>query len=218
MSSNWQRVRLVFHAALELSADERADYLARACGAEEGTRREVESLLAAHGGSEGFLERPALEMARESGAPPALQPGDRVGNFEVVGSLGSGGMGEVYRARDPQLRREVAIKLLPRALADDPQRLARFDRESRILAALNHPHIATIHSIESAHHLHALIMELVEGPTLDERLKRGPLPWSEALTIARELAAALEAAHGKGVVHRDLKPANVRFTARHGVG
>jgi len=213
VSSNWQRVRLVFHAALELPADERADYLVRACGGEEDTRREVESLLAAHGGSEGFLERPALEMAGESGAPPALQPGDRVGNFEVVGSLGTGGMGEVYRARDAQLRREVAIKLLPRAVADDPQRLARFNRESRILAALNHPHIATIHSIESAHDLHALVMELVEGPTLDERLKHGPLPWSEALTVARELATALEAAHEKGVVHRDLKPANVRFTA-----
>ena len=213
MSSNWQRVRVVFHAALELPADARADYLARTCGEEEDTRREVESLLTAHRGSEGFLERPALELTRERDALPALQPGDRVGNFEIIGSLGTGGMGEVYRARDAQLRREVAVKLLPRAVADDPQRLARFDRESRILATLNHPHIATIHSVESAHDLNALVMELVEGPTLDERVRRGPLPWSEALAIARELAAALEAAHEKGVVHRDLKPANVRFTA-----
>ena len=203
----------MFHAALDLPADARAEYLERACAGEEDTRREVESLLAAHGGSEGFLERAALDLSPASAAPPALQPGDRVGNFEVIGSLGSGGMGEVYRARDAQLRRDVAIKLLPRAVASDPQRLARLERESHILAALNHPHIATIHSIESAHDQHALVMELVEGPTLDERLKRGPLPWSEALAVARELASALEAAHEKGVVHRDLKPANVRFTA-----
>ena len=215
MTPNWQRVRDVFHAALEQPADGRAEYLVRVCEGEEDTRCEVESLLAAYGASDGFLERAVVDIAREKrgDALPALRSGDRVGNFEIVGSLGSGGMGEVYRARDAQLRREVAIKLLPRAVADDPQRLARFDRESRILAALNHPHIATIHSLEHAGDLHALVMELVEGPTLDERLRRGALPWPEALAIARQLANALEAAHEKGVVHRDLKPANIRFTA-----
>jgi eukaryotic-like serine/threonine-protein kinase len=213
-TGSWERVREVFHAALEQPIEARAAFVAHACGTDERIRREVESLLAAADAAPAFLERPAIDTGVDRGeAPPELQRGDRIGNFEAIGSLGAGGMGEVYRARDTRLRREVAVKLLPRALADDHQRLARFERESRILAALNHPHIATIHSVEHAEGRHALVMELVEGPTLADRLKRGALDWRAALAVARDLADALEAAHDKGVVHRDLKPANIKFSS-----
>jgi serine/threonine protein kinase len=215
VSASWERVRALFHAALEQPADARSAFLTTACEGDEALRREVESLLGAHRAADQFLESPAIGLGPDHAvaAPAALQSGDRIGNFEVIGSLGAGGMGEVYRARDERLRREVAIKLLPRALADDPQRLARFERESRMLAALNHPHIATIHCVEHAEGLHALVMELVEGPTLADRLARGALGWRETLGFARDLASALEASHDKGVVHRDLKPANIKFSS-----
>lgn len=132
--------------------------------------------------------------------------------FEITGTLGAGGMGEVYRARDTRLGRDVAVKLLPSVLAGDPDRRARLERESRLLAALNHPHIAAIHSVEEIDGRLALILELVEGPTLADRLATGPIPIAEALQVARQLAEALAAAHGKGVVHRDLKPSNVKIT------
>ncbi len=139
-----------------------------------------------------------------------LTPGSRVGQYEVLSTLGAGGMGEVYRARDLKLNREVAIKVLLPAIAEDPDRLTRFAREAQLLASLNHPNIAHIHGFEDGQPLHALIMELVEGPTLAERIERGPIPLAEALTIARQLAEALEAAHDRGIVHRDLKPANIK--------
>jgi serine/threonine-protein kinase len=146
-----------------------------------------------------------------------LNAGTRVGAYEIISALGAGGMGEVYRARDTRLKRDVAIKVLPDSLACDVDRLARFEREAEILASLNHPHIAAIYGVEDAPadagpHVHALVMELVEGETLAERLHRGPLPLTEALRIAAQMAEALEAAHERGVVHRDLKPANVKIT------
>ena len=122
-------------------------------------------------------------------------------------------MGEVYRALDTRLHREVAVKVLPPAFVEDSERVARLQREARLLAALNHPHIATIHGLEIAGSLHAIVMELVEGPTLANRLASGPLALDAALEIARDIAKALEAAHEKGIVHRDLKPANIKFTA-----
>ena len=145
-----------------------------------------------------------------------LTVGDKLGHYEITVPLGAGGMGEVYRARDTQLERDVAIKVLPRALAADPERLARFDREAKILAALNHPNVAVIHGViggmgESAGG-RALVMELVEGETLADRLKRGPIPLVDSLRIAQQVAEAVEAAHEKGVVHRDLKPGNVMIT------
>ena len=215
MNESWERVRALFHAALEQPAEARTAFLTGACDGDEAIRREVESLLGAHRAADRFLENPAISLEPDHTVTgsAALQPGDWIGNFEVIGPLGAGGMGEVYRARDERLRREVAIKILPRALAGDPQRLARFERESRILAALNHPHIATIHSVEHAEGVHALVMELVEGPTLADRLAGGALGWPAACGFARELASALEAAHDKGVVHRDLKPANVKFSS-----
>src|SRR6059036_1997987 len=141
----------------------------------------------------------------------ALAPGTRIGPFEIVAPLGAGGMGEVYRALDPRLGREVAVKVLPDAVAKDSERLARFDREARVLAAMSHAGIASIFGVEDAAGAPALVMELVDGPTLQERLAREPLPPEEALSIARQLAEALEYAHERGIVHRDLKPANVKL-------
>src|SRR5438132_10009731 len=136
----------------------------------------------------------------------SLAPGSHLGAYEVVGLLGAGGMGEVYRARDTRLRRDVAVKVLPPLFAADPDRRARFEREARLLAALNHPHIGAIYGFEEAEGVHALVLELVEGPTLAERLQRGPLPIAEAVAIAHQIADALEAAHERGIVHRDRKP------------
>jgi len=140
----------------------------------------------------------------------ALTPGTRLGPYEVVGALGVGGMGEVYRARDARLNREVALKVLPDSLTDDPDRLARFAREAQVLASLNHPHIAAIYGLEEAGRTRALVLELVEGPTLADRILKGALALDEALPVARQIAEALEAAHEQGIVHRDLKPANIK--------
>jgi serine/threonine-protein kinase len=142
----------------------------------------------------------------------ALSSGEHVGPFEILGSLGAGGMGEVYRARDPHLRRDVAIKVLPPAMQHDAVRLARFQREARALAALSHPNIAAIHGLEQHEGINALVLELVDGETLATRIAREPITVSDALAIARQIAAALDAAHEKGIVHRDLKPANVVLT------
>jgi len=140
----------------------------------------------------------------------ALGPGTRLGAYEILSQLGSGGMGEVWRARDLKLGRDVAIKVLPQALADDADRLARFEREAKTLAALNHPNIAHIHGLEDSTGVPALVMELVEGPTLADRIARGPLPLDEGLNIAQQIAGGLEAAHEQGIIHRDLKPANIK--------
>ncbi len=140
-----------------------------------------------------------------------LDPGSRVGPYEITAPLGEGGMGVVYRATDPKLKREVAIKVLPEAFAGDAERLARFEREAQLLAQLQHPNIASIYGLEESNGVRALVMELVEGEDLAERLRRGPLPLDEALAVARQIAEALEAAHEKGIVHRDLKPGNVKL-------
>ena len=139
-----------------------------------------------------------------------LSAGMRLGPYEIIGPLGVGGMGEVYRARDAKLKRDVAIKVLPEAVAADVERLARLQREAQVLAALNHPHIAHIHGFEDSTGTSALVMELVEGPTLADRIAKGPLPIDEALAIAKQIADALQAAHEQGIVHRDLKPANIK--------
>jgi eukaryotic-like serine/threonine-protein kinase len=141
-----------------------------------------------------------------------LGPGTRLGPYEIVSPLGAGGMGEVYRARDTKLGREVAIKVLPSSVTGDAERLARFRREAQVLASLNHPNIAAIYHVEDADGVPAIVMELVQGETLAERISRGPIPVDEALPIAKQIAEALEAAHEQGIVHRDLKPANVKVT------
>ena len=140
-----------------------------------------------------------------------LSPGSRIGSFEIMDAIGAGGMGEVYRARDPKLNRDVAIKVLPDIVTSDPERLARFRREAQLLAALNHPNIAHIHGFEDGDGVHALVMELVDGPTLADRIASGPIPLTEALSIALSIAEALQAAHGQGIIHRDLKPGNVKI-------
>jgi serine/threonine protein kinase len=140
----------------------------------------------------------------------SLTTGTRIGLFEVTGSLGAGGMGEVYRARDTRLDREVALKVRPDTFTDDPDRVARFEREAKVLASLNHPNIGGIHGLEESDGVVALVLELIEGPTLADRIARGPIPVTDALPIARQIAEALEAAHEQGVIHRDLKPANVK--------
>ena len=140
----------------------------------------------------------------------ALAPGSKLGVYEVTAKIGAGGMGEVYRAHDTTLDRDVAIKVLPDAFANDPERLARFEREAKVLASLNHPNIAAIYGLEKSEDTRALILELVEGPTLQDRIAQGPIPLDEALPIARQIAEALEAAHEQGIIHRDLKPANVK--------
>jgi serine/threonine protein kinase len=140
----------------------------------------------------------------------ALAPGTRLGAYEILSLIGSGGMGEVYRARDNRLNRDVAIKVLPSEVAADHDRLARFEREAQVLASLNHPNIAHIHGVEDSSGTPALVMELVDGPTLADRIAKGPIPLDEALPIAKQIAEALEAAHEQGIIHRDLKPANIK--------
>ena len=135
----------------------------------------------------------------------ALSPGTRLGPFEITAPLGAGGMGEVYRATDAKLGREVAIKILPEEFARQPDRLARFEREAKVLASLNHPNIASIYGLEESEGLRCLVLELVEGKTLAELIDAGPLPVEKAMTFALQMAEALEAAHEKGIVHRDLK-------------
>ena len=135
----------------------------------------------------------------------SLSDGTRLGPYDILAPLGAGGMGEVYRATDTKLKRQVAIKILPPALAVDPDRLTRFQREAEVLALLNHPHIAAVYGLEDTADGKVLVMELVEGPTLADRIAQGPVPIDEALPIAKQIAEALEAAHEQGVVHRDLE-------------
>src|SRR5687767_4845520 len=149
-----------------------------------------------------------------------LTPGSRIGPYDIVGPIGAGGMGEVYRGRDAKLNRDVAIKVLPELFARDPERLSRFEREAQALAALNHPNIAQIYGVidlppEGGSYTepsHALVMEFVEGEDLAQRISRGAIPIDDALAIAKQIAGALEAAHERGIIHRDLKPANVKVT------
>ena len=164
-------------------------------------------MIAAHHDTGGFGSR------RVSGSidpGQRLEPGATVGAYRIDKLIGAGGMGEVYRARDSKLGRDVAFKVLPAAFTSDPERLARFEREARMLAALNHPHIGAIYGLEEIDGVRALVLELVEGPTLADRIAAGPTPVKEALSIARQIGEALEAAHEKGIIHRDLKPANVK--------
>jgi serine/threonine protein kinase len=142
-----------------------------------------------------------------------LAAGSRLGPYEIVALIGAGGMGEVYRARDLKLNRHVALKILPAAFAADRERLARFRREAQLLASLSHPHIGHIYGLEDSGAVHALVLELIEGQTLADRIAQGPLPITDSLAMAKQIAEALEVAHEHGVVHRDLKPANIKVTA-----
>ena len=220
-SDRWADVSQLYHAALAQDANERRQFLARACGGDDALRREVESLLAHEGTAEGFLTAPALEVAAKVMAEDAggSLSGRQIGSYQIVSRLGVGGMGEVYRARDAKLNRDIALKVLPDLFALDRDRLARFTREAQLLASLNHPNIAAIYGVEESTPspgsgqtaMRALVLELVEGPTLADRIARGPIPLDEALPIARQIAEALEAAHEQGIIHRDLKPTNIKL-------
>jgi serine/threonine protein kinase/Tol biopolymer transport system component len=209
--ARWQRITEIFAAALDAEPSRRAAILDDACGDDAGLRGEVESMLDAHERAGSFGEAPIwVEPVA------ALPEGTQIGPYRVDALIGQGGMGEVYRATDTNLRRTVAIKVLPAALAGDDSRLARFRREAELLATLNHPHIAHVYGLErgpadpDGPETTALVMELVEGPTVADRIARGPLGVDEVLPIARQIAEALEAAHERGIVHRDLKPANIK--------
>jgi len=206
----WRQVADVYEVALGREPAARAAFLAEACRDDPELRREVESLLA--------QEHTSLVVDRDMLAVAAvvlegvsrLEPGAAVGPYRIDALIGAGGMGEVYRARDTKLDRDVALKVLPESLTHDPDRLTRFSREAHVLASLSHPNIAAIHGFEDRGDVHALVLELVEGPTLADRIGRRPLPLQEALPIARQIADALAAAHEHGVIHRDLKPANIK--------
>ena len=193
---------------------ERAAFVAAACGPDEALRHEVEALLAHAQTAERFLESPIGELAAHVLADDhrASLAGLQIGSYQILSLLGTGGMGDVYRARDTRLGRDVAIKVVANVFLSDPERLARFEHEARVLATLNHPHIGAIYGLEEAGGVRGLVLELVEGATLAERLATGPLPIQEALSVARQIAEALEAAHEKGIIHRDLKPANIKIT------
>src|SRR3954468_10195766 len=201
----FERLESLYHAARLRPAEQRDAFLAEACGGDQELRHEIESLLTQHAATGGFLaDVPHV---------PALAIGTRIGVYRITAQLGAGGMGEVYQARDTKLDPDVAIKVLPHTFAADPDRLTRFEREARVLAALNHPNIAQIYGFEESGGVNALVMELIEGETLSDRLRRGPIPLDEALPIARQIAEGLEAAHDKGIIHRDVKPSNVALTS-----
>jgi hypothetical protein len=207
---NWPRVKPVLEEALAREGAERHTYLAQACGGDEGLRAQVEKLLASRDRAANFLETPAAVLLADPHISRDLS-GQVVGCYRLESRLGAGGMGEVYRAHDVRLSRDVALKVLPEAFAADPDRVARFKREAQLLASLNHPHIAAIYGFEESGGISALVLELVEGPTLADRIAQGPLVSEEALPIARQIAAAIEAAHEYRVIHRDLKPANIKL-------
>jgi Tol biopolymer transport system component len=221
-SDRWRQVEDLCHAALACGAEERRSFLANACQGDDELLREVASLLAQESSAERFMSVPAAALAGSAGLDQlrGTLVDASFGSYIIRSLLGVGGMGEVYRAYDETLGREVAIKVLSPSFTTEPERRARFEREARMLATLNHPHIGGIYGVEEAHGVRGLILELVEGETLAERIARprrpgaeAPgLPVSEALTIARQIAEALEAAHEKGIVHRDLKPANIKIT------
>ena len=225
----WMRVKALFQAVAERPAAEREALLAAETRDDEALRRDVESLLA-QDAEASFLDRLPVSADAPFAASqtwpgdspggrahPALEPGHQFGPYDVVGLLGTGAMGEVYRCRDTKLNREVALKVLPPALAIDPARLARFRREAQMLAALNHINIAAIYGFEESPStssgqagITALVLELAEGPTLADLVAKGPMSLARTLPVARQMAEALEAAHEQGIIHRDLKPANVK--------
>jgi serine/threonine protein kinase len=197
----WRQVEQLYHAALEQEAGDRTAFLREACKRDDELRREVESLLAQHSSRDGMLEHPAADLLSDSPASH-LAIGSQLGPYRIDRILGAGGMGEVYQAHDTRLGRDVAIKVSIERFSN------RFEREATAVAALNHPNICHLYDVGPNY----LVMELVEGRTLDERIREGSIPLDEALSIAGQIADALEAAHEKGIIHRDLKPANLKIT------
>jgi len=215
------RVEQLVQDALELEEKQRGEFLERHCAGDEDLRREVESLLAFDKDAQDFLEAPPLEKAAEALAAEhnkLQQPqgtGDRgmegktISHYRVLSRLGSGGMGVVYEAQDIRLGRRVALKFLPETMAQDETALQRFEREARAASSLNHPGICTIYEVEEYDHQPVIVMELLEGKSLKERIREGPISTDEVLEFGTQVADALEAAHAKGIIHRDIKPGNI---------
>jgi serine/threonine protein kinase/Tol biopolymer transport system component len=227
MSDRDDDIERICQEALDRAPAARSAFVAETCRGDEALRREVESLLAQETAVDRFIETPALQVtARQLGhggdehdrsVPTSgwawgvtIRAGSRFGPYEIRSPIGAGGMGEVYSARDTGLQRDVALKVLPETFAVDPERARRFQDEAQMLASLNHPNIAIIYGLEETNGIRALVLELVEGPTLADRIARGPIPLDEALQIARQIVEALAAAHQKRIIHRDLKPANIK--------
>jgi non-specific serine/threonine protein kinase len=212
----WATVKRLHQAALDRQPGERAAFLDAACAGDDALRREVDSLLSYQTAAEPFLESPVLEVAARNTDDQASSPlvGQTLGPYQVESLLGRGGMGEVYLARDPRLERAVALKILPPELGGDADRMARFSREAKAASALNHPNVATIHDIGESHGVRFIVMEYVEGHTLEGHVNAGPQPTASIIDIATQVADALDAAHAKGITHRDIKPANLMITPR----
>lgn len=217
-AERWRMIRRICEGALARKGADREAFLAGACAGDEPLRAEVDSFLSGAVGKDGFIETPAIEVAAKAMARDRadLEMRDLTDetflHYRITEKIGAGGMAEVYRAHDDRLKRDVAIKILPDIFTEDPDRLARFDREATLLASLNHPNVGSIYGIEQVGTRHFLVLELVEGESLAQRLASGPVPLEEALYIFRQIAEGVKAAHEKGVIHRDLKPANVKVT------
>jgi len=204
----WRRIESLFHEALSKTPEERPDFLAEACSGDSVLQRDVESLLAHESLAGSFLESDGWDLKPD--APRDLvAAGQQIGPYTVIELLGAGGMGEVYKAQDARLEREVALKFLSNRIADDAASVERFNREARAVSALNHPNICTVHDVGESHGRRYIVMELLEGQSLKDRIAAGPLSIQQLASIACQVCAALQAAHDKGIVHRDLKPANI---------
>src|ERR1043166_642424 len=207
---HWQKVEAIFLAALDRDPQERATFLRDVCGDDSTLRVQVEGMLAADGQSN-LIDAPAAEVAADLlvAANGSLEPGQTVNQYRVIRELGRGGMGQVYLAHDSRLDRPVALKLLPYAFSKDPERVRRFQQEARVVSALNHPCIITIHEIGETDGLRFIVTEFVDGETLREIIRRGERDLNRTLKIFTQVAEALAAAHSVGIVHRDIKPENI---------
>jgi serine/threonine protein kinase len=214
----WKEIERLYHSSIELPADQQTRFLAEAC-ADSEIRQHVATLLAHRDRGLTFIDRPALDVAADiaTRGHSGVLVGRRIGPYEVTSLIGAGGMGVVYRAHDSRLDRDVALKLLPAELDNERELLVRLEQEAKLLASLNHPNIAAIYDLEESDGIRCLVLELIDGETLADRLRRGRIHGEEGLTICRQIAEALEAAHERGVVHRDLKPSNVMITANGSV-
>jgi len=215
----WRKLEQIVRSAREREPGQRAAFLSDACGGDQDLLREAELLLAVTSAA----DEPSATITRDAEAPSGesprkrLKPGTRLGRYEILSAIGAGGMGEVYRAHDPRLERDIAIKVLPERLARDPQAMSRFEREAKAVAALSHPNILAIFDVGSEKGISYVVTEFLEGETLGTRLRRGKLSWQEAVVMGIAIADALTAPHSKGLTHRDLKPDNVFLTAEHRV-
>jgi eukaryotic-like serine/threonine-protein kinase len=208
---SWQQIKKIFQSAQGLTAADRVDYLNKACGDDASLREEVEALLTADESNDDFLIAPAYEFAAGLLAEDSeFAAGQKIGPYTILCPLGSGGMGQIYLAEDPRLRRKIAVKLIAEQFASDARRVRRFEQEALAASALNHPNICVIHAVGTTDNgRHFIAMEYIQGVTLRDQMSRGPLPIPKALNIATQVSAALASAHALGIVHRDIKPENI---------